>query len=89
MFMCSREHFGFLPTPLKSHQMLQEAAKNLVHTLIEAILARMDHPPSMFVQLSCQWPSSLPLAGVCVHICLLSYWFHGSFPFPSLFCPGV
>lgn len=37
MYICNREHYGFLPMPLKSHQMLQEEAENFVHTLIEAM----------------------------------------------------
>ncbi|KGL76376.1 Procollagen galactosyltransferase 2, partial [Tinamus guttatus] len=37
MFVCNREHYGFLPMPLKSHQSLQEETENFVHTLIEAM----------------------------------------------------
>ncbi|KFQ35888.1 Procollagen galactosyltransferase 2, partial [Mesitornis unicolor] len=37
MFICNREHYGFLPMPLKSHQTLQEETENFVHTLIEAM----------------------------------------------------
>lgn len=49
MFICNREHYGFLPMPLKSHQTLQEETENFVHTLIEAMSKflcppRMDHP---------------------------------------------
>ncbi|NXT64825.1 GT252 galactosyltransferase, partial [Chaetops frenatus] len=37
MFICNREHYGFLPMPLKPQQSLQEEAENFVHTLIEAM----------------------------------------------------
>lgn len=37
MFVCNREHYGFLPMPLKPQQSLQEEAENFVHTLIEAM----------------------------------------------------
>lgn len=43
MFICNREHYGFLPMPLKSHQTLQEETENFVHTLIEA-MSKWLHP---------------------------------------------
>jgi len=70
MFVCNREHYGFLPMPLKPHQTLQEEAENFVHTLIEAMSklpcpAMMDSPPKLvFVELSCQQPSSLSLGNL-------------------------
>lgn len=69
MFICNREHYGFLPMPLKSHQTLQEETENFVHTLIEAMSkllcpAVMDSPKLMFAELSCQKPSSLPLGSL-------------------------
>ncbi|NXY38161.1 GT252 galactosyltransferase, partial [Pomatorhinus ruficollis] len=50
MFVCNREHYGFLPMPLKPQQSLQEEAENFVHTLIEAMRVDQDFPS----------PSSLP-----------------------------
>lgn len=69
MFICNREHYGFLPMPLKSHQTLQEETENFVHTLIEAMSklpcpAIMDPHELMFVELSCQRPRSLPLGSL-------------------------
>ncbi|NXO39219.1 GT252 galactosyltransferase, partial [Locustella ochotensis] len=48
MFICNREHYGFLPMPLKPTQSLQEEAENFVHTLIEAMRVHQDFPsPSL------------------------------------------
>jgi len=71
MFVCNREHYGFLPMPLKPHQTLQEEAENFVHTLIEAMSklpcpAMMDSPPQASIcgallpaaQLSFPWESA-------------------------------
>ncbi|NXM93613.1 GT252 galactosyltransferase, partial [Sylvia borin] len=44
MFVCNREHYGFLPMPLKPQQSLQEEAENFVHTLIEAMRVDQDFP---------------------------------------------
>ncbi|XP_044530838.1 procollagen galactosyltransferase 2 [Gracilinanus agilis] len=37
MYLCNREHYGYLPIPLKPHQTLQEDIENLVHVQIEAM----------------------------------------------------
>lgn len=63
MFICNREHYGFLPMPLKSHQTLQEETENFVHTLIEAMSKLlcpvvMDSPKLRFVELSYPWESA-------------------------------
>ncbi|KFP55434.1 Procollagen galactosyltransferase 2, partial [Cathartes aura] len=52
MFICNREHYGFLPMPLKSHQTLQEETENFVHTLIEAmsIFVRSTFPMELLEQ---------------------------------------
>ncbi|NXC79997.1 GT252 galactosyltransferase, partial [Cercotrichas coryphoeus] len=48
MFICNREHYGFLPMPLKPQQSLQEEAENFVHALIEAMRVDQDFPfPSL------------------------------------------
>lgn len=68
MFICNREHYGFLPMPLKSHQTLQEETENFVHTLIEAmsklLCPAMRDAKLMFVKLSFQQPSCLPLGSL-------------------------
>lgn len=37
MYLCNREHYGYLPIPLKPHQTLQEDIENLIHVQIEAM----------------------------------------------------
>uniref|UniRef100_A0A8V0Y5H9 Collagen beta(1-O)galactosyltransferase 1 n=2 Tax=Galloanserae TaxID=1549675 RepID=A0A8V0Y5H9_CHICK len=74
MFICNREHYGFLPMPLKSHQTLQEETENFVHTLIEAMIDRPPIEPSQYVsvppkrpdkmgfdEMYSSWKSSVPL----------------------------
>ncbi|XP_067846831.1 procollagen galactosyltransferase 2-like [Heptranchias perlo] len=42
MHICNREHYGYLPVPLKAQQPLQEDIESFVHVLIERMI---DHPP--------------------------------------------
>uniref|UniRef100_A0A803TR98 Glycosyl transferase family 25 domain-containing protein n=1 Tax=Anolis carolinensis TaxID=28377 RepID=A0A803TR98_ANOCA len=42
MYICNREHYGYLPVPLKAQQTLEDDTENIVHVLIEAMI---DHPP--------------------------------------------
>lgn len=37
MYLCNREHYGYLPIPLKPHQTLQEDVESLIHVQIEAM----------------------------------------------------
>ncbi|OBS70483.1 hypothetical protein A6R68_00975 [Neotoma lepida] len=37
MYLCNKEHYGYLPIPLKPHQTLQEDIENLIHVQIEAM----------------------------------------------------
>ncbi|CAI5776257.1 Hypothetical predicted protein [Podarcis lilfordi] len=46
MYICNREHYGFLPVPLKPHQTLEEEADNVVHVLTEAMIDRPPVEPS-------------------------------------------
>lgn len=93
MFVCNREHYGFLPMPLKSHQSLQEEAENFVHTLIEAmskfLCLPMVEPPLRGHVCRALLPAaqlSSPL-GACSLLWLLSYWLDMQFslfhPFPT------
>ncbi|XP_035748369.1 procollagen galactosyltransferase 2 [Egretta garzetta] len=59
MFICNREHYGFLPMPLKSHQTLQEETENFVHTLIEAMIDRPPVEPSQYVSVPPKNPDKM------------------------------
>lgn len=37
MYLCNKEHYGYVPIPLKPHQTLQEDIENLIHVQIEAM----------------------------------------------------
>ncbi|ETE67874.1 Procollagen galactosyltransferase 2, partial [Ophiophagus hannah] len=59
MYICNREHYGYLPVPLKPHQMLEDEADNIVHMLSEAMI---DHPPiepSKFVTVPPKHPEKM------------------------------
>lgn len=69
MFISNREHYGFLPMPLKPQQTLQEEAENFVHTLIEAMSELLcpchDGPTKLMpTELSCQRASSHSLGSL-------------------------
>ncbi|XP_062337403.1 procollagen galactosyltransferase 2 [Osmerus eperlanus] len=38
MYLCNREHYGYLPLPLKQHQSLEEEVESFTHTLTEALI---------------------------------------------------
>ncbi|CAM9143101.1 unnamed protein product [Bubo scandiacus] len=59
MFICNREHYGFLPMPLKSQQTLQEETENFVHTLIEAMIDRPPIEPSQYVSVPPKNPDKM------------------------------
>lgn len=37
MFVCNREHYGYLPVPLRAEQTLEDEAESFTHTLTEAM----------------------------------------------------
>lgn len=37
MFVCNREHYGYLPVPLWAEQTLEDEAESFAHTLTEAM----------------------------------------------------
>ncbi|KAF7695615.1 procollagen galactosyltransferase 2 precursor [Silurus meridionalis] len=51
MFVCNKEHYGFLPIPLKANQSLEDEEESFTHTITEALI---DHQikPSEFVFVS-------------------------------------
>ncbi|XP_064520148.1 procollagen galactosyltransferase 2 isoform X1 [Pseudopipra pipra] len=59
MFICNREHYGFLPMPLKPHQSLPEEAENFVHTLIEAMIDRPPVEPSQYISVPPKHPDKM------------------------------
>ncbi|MCI4377920.1 hypothetical protein PGIGA_G00208690 [Pangasianodon gigas] len=52
MFVCNREHYGYLPVPLRTQQTLENEVESFTHTLTEAMLdfalepSRYLHTPS-------------------------------------------
>ena len=44
MHVCNREHYGFLPVPLKAHQNLEEEKESFTHTITEA-MSEYTHTP--------------------------------------------
>lgn len=59
MHICNREHYGYLPVPLKPQQMLDDDADGIIHMLIEA-MGKLDICNSQVIMLQ----GSLPL-GFC------------------------
>ncbi|KAM6948681.1 LOW QUALITY PROTEIN: B-cell lymphoma 6 protein-like [Aplochiton taeniatus] len=39
MYVCNRDHYGYLPLPLKQHQSLEEEVESFSHTVTEALLS--------------------------------------------------
>uniref|UniRef100_A0A665V2U5 Procollagen galactosyltransferase 2-like n=1 Tax=Echeneis naucrates TaxID=173247 RepID=A0A665V2U5_ECHNA len=37
MYVCNREHYGFLPVPLKAQQSVEDESENFIHTITEAL----------------------------------------------------
>uniref|UniRef100_A0A3P9JUZ4 Collagen beta(1-O)galactosyltransferase 2 n=1 Tax=Oryzias latipes TaxID=8090 RepID=A0A3P9JUZ4_ORYLA len=48
MFLCNREHYGFLPVPLKAQQTVEDEAESFIHTITEALIEH-DMAPSEHV----------------------------------------
>ncbi|XP_060132531.1 procollagen galactosyltransferase 2 isoform X2 [Zootoca vivipara] len=59
MYICNREHYGFLPVPLKPHQTLEEEADNVVHVLTEAMIDRPPVEPSEQVTVPPKHPDKM------------------------------
>ncbi|KAJ8390359.1 hypothetical protein AAFF_G00107530 [Aldrovandia affinis] len=38
MYICNREHYGYLPVPLNTHQTLEEEVESCAHTITEAMI---------------------------------------------------
>uniref|UniRef100_A0A8C8A1K2 Collagen beta(1-O)galactosyltransferase 2b n=1 Tax=Oryzias sinensis TaxID=183150 RepID=A0A8C8A1K2_9TELE len=50
MFLCNREHYGFLPVPLKAQQTVEDEAESFIHTITEALIEH-DMAPSEHVHM--------------------------------------
>ncbi|KAF6727439.1 Procollagen galactosyltransferase 2 [Oryzias melastigma] len=48
MFVCNREHYGFLPVPLKAQQTVEDEGESFIHTITEALIDH-DMAPSEHV----------------------------------------
>ncbi|CAO2637217.1 Procollagen galactosyltransferase 2 [Lemmus lemmus] len=59
MYLCNKEHYGYLPIPLKPHQTLQEDIENLIHVQIEAMIDRPPMEPSQFVSVVPKYPDKM------------------------------
>ncbi|XP_077463352.1 procollagen galactosyltransferase 2 [Stigmatopora argus] len=45
LHVCNREHYGFLPVPLKAHQSVDDERESFIHTITEALIDRNIEPP--------------------------------------------
>ncbi|XP_006048714.2 procollagen galactosyltransferase 2 [Bubalus bubalis] len=59
MYLCNREHYGYLPIPLKPHQTLEEDVENLIHVQIEAMIDGPPMEPSQFVSVVPKYPDKM------------------------------
>ncbi|KAM9796137.1 procollagen galactosyltransferase 2 isoform X2 [Syngnathus typhle] len=44
MHVCNREHYGFLPVPLKQHQTVEDERESFIHTTTEALIEHSLEP---------------------------------------------
>ncbi|XP_044295261.1 procollagen galactosyltransferase 2 isoform X2 [Varanus komodoensis] len=59
MYICNREHYGYLPVPLKPQQSLEDETDAVVHVLIEAMINRPPIEPSEYVTLPAKHPDKM------------------------------
>ncbi|XP_076000821.1 procollagen galactosyltransferase 2-like [Genypterus blacodes] len=50
MYVCNKDHYGFLPVPLKQDQTLEEEQESFSHTLTEALI-EFTMEPSQYVEM--------------------------------------
>uniref|UniRef100_A0A673CCP4 Procollagen galactosyltransferase 2-like n=1 Tax=Sphaeramia orbicularis TaxID=375764 RepID=A0A673CCP4_9TELE len=48
MYVCNREHYGFLPVPLKAQQSVEDESESFIHTITEALIDH-DIDPSEYL----------------------------------------
>ncbi|XP_053549831.1 procollagen galactosyltransferase 2 isoform X2 [Bombina bombina] len=59
MYICNREHYGYLTVPLKPHQSLQEDIENFIHVQTEAMIDRPPLEPSRYVSVTPKTPDKM------------------------------
>ncbi|KAL7828970.1 hypothetical protein SRHO_G00326040 [Serrasalmus rhombeus] len=47
MHVCNREHYGFLPIPLKAHQSVEDEEESFTHTVTEALIDHSIKPSDL------------------------------------------
>lgn len=47
MYVCNREHYGFLPVPLKAHQSVKDEEESFTHTIAEALIDHTVKPSQL------------------------------------------
>uniref|UniRef100_A0AAR2KCC0 Glycosyl transferase family 25 domain-containing protein n=1 Tax=Pygocentrus nattereri TaxID=42514 RepID=A0AAR2KCC0_PYGNA len=47
MHVCNREHYGFLPIPLKAHQSVEDEEESFTHTVTEALIDHSIKPSEL------------------------------------------
>ncbi|XP_037554097.1 procollagen galactosyltransferase 2 [Nematolebias whitei] len=58
MYVCNKEHYGFLPVPLKPQQSVEDERENFIHTITEALIDH-DIDPSEFI-----YPPPAPMSKI-------------------------
>ncbi|XP_062285171.1 procollagen galactosyltransferase 2-like [Scomber scombrus] len=58
MYVCNRDHYGYLPVPLKQHQTLEEEEESFAHTLTEALIS-YTMEPSQYVHYTPKEPGKI------------------------------
>ncbi|XP_067460737.1 procollagen galactosyltransferase 2-like [Thunnus thynnus] len=58
MYVCNRDHYGYLPVPLKQHQTLEEEEESFAHTLTEALIF-YTMEPSQYVHITPKEPGKI------------------------------
>eukprot|EP00079_Xenopus_tropicalis_P009604 XP_002933810.1 PREDICTED: procollagen galactosyltransferase 2 [Xenopus tropicalis] len=59
MYICNREHYGYLAVPMKPHQSLQDDIDYFVHVQTEAMIDRPPLEPSRYVQVPPKHPDKM------------------------------
>ncbi|KAM4722102.1 procollagen galactosyltransferase 2 [Rhinophrynus dorsalis] len=59
MYICNREHYGYLAVPLKPHQSLQDDIENFIHVQTEAMIDRPPLEPSRYVYVPPKHPDKM------------------------------
>ncbi|CAL1593921.1 unnamed protein product [Knipowitschia caucasica] len=58
MYVCNREHYGFLPVPLKAQQNVDDERESFIHTITEALID-YDIEPSEYLRVPPSQPDKI------------------------------